>query len=135
VGVGTSHVLIIALFAALINVIPYIGPLIGFVFGITVGVVTHLDLNFYSELLPMLGYMTIVFGVVQLLDNFVVQPMIFSNSVKAHPLEIFLVILAAGMVAGIFGMVVAIPTYTIIRVVAKEFFSQHRFVKKLTENI
>ncbi|MFO7863597.1 MAG: AI-2E family transporter [Salinivirgaceae bacterium] len=135
VGVGTEHVLIIALFAALINVIPYIGPIIGFVFGITVGVVTHLDLSFYSELLPMLGYMTIVFGIVQLLDNFFIQPMIFSNSVKAHPLEIFLVILVAGTVAGIVGMVVAIPTYTIIRVVAKEFFSEHRFIKKITENI
>jgi predicted PurR-regulated permease PerM len=135
VGLQFSHVMLIALFAALINVIPYIGPIIGIIFGLTIGVVTHLQMDFYNELLPLLGYMTIAFLIVQMLDNFVFQPLVFSNSVKAHPLEIFLVILAAGTLAGIGGMVVAIPSYTIIRVVAKEFFSQYRFVKKLTEKI
>ncbi len=135
VGIDINHVLLIALFAGLINVIPYIGPILGILFGLTIGVVTHLHMDFYNELLPMLGYMTVAFLIVQLLDNFVVQPLIFSNSVKAHPLEIFLVILAAGTLAGIGGMVLAIPSYTIIRVVAKEFFSQYRFVEKLTEKI
>ena len=135
VGLQFSQVLLIALFAALINVIPYIGPIIGIIFGLTIGIVTHLQLDFYDGLLPLLGYMTIAFLAVQMLDNFVFQPLVFSNSVKAHPLEIFLVILAAGTLAGIGGMVVAIPSYTILRVIAKEFFSQYRFVKKLTEKI
>ena len=135
VGVQFNHVLLIALFAALINVIPYIGPIIGIIFGLIIGIVTHLQLDFYNELLPLLGYMTIAFLAVQMLDNFIFQPLVFSNSVKAHPLEIFLVILAAGTLAGIGGMVVAIPSYTILRVIAKEFFSQYRFVKKLTEKI
>lgn len=135
VGIGFNHVLIIALFAALINVIPYIGPLIGYIFAVTVGIVTHLQLDFYQELLPMIGYMSLVFLIVQLMDNFLFQPIIFSNSVKAHPLEIFLVILTAGTLAGIVGMVVAIPVYTILRVIAKEFFSQYRFIKQLTSKI
>lgn len=135
VGIDFNHIMLIALFAALINVIPYIGPIIGILFGLTIGVATHLHLALYNELLPLLGYMTLTFLIVQILDNFVFQPLVFSNSVKAHPLEIFLVILAAGMLAGIGGMVLAIPSYTIIRVIAKEFFSKYRFVKKLTEKI
>lgn len=61
--------------------------------------------------------------------------MIFSMSVRAHPLEIFLVILIAGTLAGIPGMILGIPGYTVIRVFAKEFPDQVRIVKKLTSNI
>ena len=71
----------------------------------------------------------------QMLDNFLLQPIIFSNSVNAHPLEIFLVILIAGTVAGISGMIFAIPFYTFIRIIAKEFLSQFEIVKSLTKNI
>jgi len=63
------------------------------------------------------------------------QPLIFSSSVKAHPLEIFLVILAAGSMAGVLGMMLAIPGYTILRVIAREFFVNLKIVKKLTENL
>jgi predicted PurR-regulated permease PerM len=69
------------------------------------------------------------------MDNIFFQPLIFSSSVKAHPLEIFLVILIAGTLAGITGMILAIPTYTVIRVFAKEFLNKFRVVQKLTRNI
>ena len=71
----------------------------------------------------------------QLIDNFVFQPLIFSNSVKAHPLEIFIVIFSAGLLFGITAMLVAIPFYTIFRVMAKEFLHDFKFVQKLTRNI
>ena len=54
---------------------------------------------------------------------------------KLLRLEIFLVILAAGSVAGILGMILAIPTYTILRVIAKEFLDNLKIVKKLTQNL
>lgn len=135
VGIEFQQVILIALFAAMINLIPYIGPIIGVVFGLLIGVVTHLDLSFYNELLPLLGYMLIPFLIIQMMDNFLFQPLIFSNSVKAHPLEIFLVILAAGTLAGIGGMILAIPLYTILRVIAKEFFSHYDFVDRLTKKM
>ena len=69
------------------------------------------------------------------IDDFVLQPTLYSERVKAHPLEIFLVILIAGSMAGILGMLLAIPSYTVLRVFAKEFFSQFRLVRKLTEKI
>lgn len=135
VGVGFSHAVVIGLFAGMMNVIPYIGPIIGAIFGLVVGLAINVNLNFYSEILPLLGYMSIVFVVVQIIDNIFFQPLIYSNSVNAHPLEIFLVILMAGSMAGIVGMVLAIPIYTILRVIAKEFFNRYRFVKKLTGKI
>ena len=83
----------------------------------------------------MIGYMLIVFLSVQAIDNIIFQPVIFSNSVNAHPLEIFLVIMIAGSLGGVTGMIIAIPTYTIIRVFAKEFLYNFRIVKKLTEKM
>jgi predicted PurR-regulated permease PerM len=76
-----------------------------------------------------------VFASANLIDNIVLQPLIYSNSVKAHPVEIFLVILIAGSMAGIPGMILAIPSYTVLRIIAKEFLSQFRVVQKLTKNI
>lgn len=134
-GVGFQHALIIALFVGIMNVIPYVGPIIGAFFGIIVGIATHIDMDFYTAILPLITYMAITFLIVQLVDNMLFQPLIYSSSVNAHPLEIFLVIMIAGSLAGIPGMILAIPTYTVIRVIAKEFFNQFKVVKKLTEKI
>ena len=134
-GVGFSHSILIGLIAATLNVIPYLGPVMGAAIGILLGIATHLQLDFSSELVPLIGKMIIVFSAAQLSDNFVFQPFIFSNSVNAHPLEIFLVIMIAGSLAGIPGMVLAIPGYTILRVFAKEFFNKFKVVKKLTSKI
>ena len=76
-----------------------------------------------------------IFVVTHLIDVFIFQPFIYSNSVKAHPLEIFIVILIAGNIWGIWGMLIAIPTYTVIRVFAKEFLSNFKVVQKLTDKI
>jgi predicted PurR-regulated permease PerM len=73
--------------------------------------------------------------VANLIDNIVLQPWIYSSSVKAHPLEIFLVILIAGSVAGVIGMMLAIPAYTVIRIIAKQFLKNSRIVQKLTQGI
>ncbi|HAF27583.1 MAG TPA: AI-2E family transporter [Bacteroidales bacterium] len=135
VGIDFSDALVIGLVVGLFNIIPYLGPLIGASLGLMLGLATNLDLPFYSELLPLLGYMSIVFIVVQVVDNVVFQPFIYSSSVNAHPLEIFLVIMCSGSLFGITGMILAIPSYTILRVVAKEFFNNLKLVKKLTEKI
>ena len=83
-------------------------------------------------MLPMLSKVVIVFGAMQLLDNFILQPWIFSNSVLAHPLEIFIVILMGAQINGIIGMVLAIPVYTVLRVIARAFLSEFKLVQKIT---
>ncbi len=135
VGVGFRLGLVIGLVAAVLNIIPYLGPWIGAVVGIILGVAANLDLDFATQLLPLMGYITLVFAITQITDNLVFQPVIFGTSVYAHPIEIFLVIMMAGSLAGIVGMILAIPTYTVLRVFAKEFFNNFRVVQKLTEKI
>ena len=135
IGVGFRHGVVIGIVAALLNIIPYLGPFIGSVLGIILGVATHLHLELTTELLPLMGYMILVFSITQLTDNLVFQPFIFGNSVYAHPIEIFIVILMAGSLAGVVGMILAIPAYTVLRVFAKEFFNNFRVVQKLTEKI
>lgn len=135
VGLPLEQALVIGIFAGLLNMIPYVGPIIAIIFGLSFATATHLNIDIYTELFPVLGYMFLVFVVVQIIDGMFVQPFIYSNSVKAHPLEIFLVILTAGSIAGITGMLLAIPSYTIIRVIAMEFFDNFKVVQKLTEGI
>jgi predicted PurR-regulated permease PerM len=135
VGLEMQHAVIIGLFAGFVNVIPYMGPLIGAFFGFLVALVVYVQMAVPPAFLQYMLGVFIVFLMVQLLDNIIFQPFIFSASVRAHPLEIFILILAAGYMSGIIGMFLAIPVYTIIRVIAKEFFFNYKLVQKLTEKI
>ncbi len=132
---GVKNALLIGFFAAVINVIPYLGPLIGAAFGIFITISSNLDLDFYSQMLPLLIKILCVFAVVQLLDNFLFHPFIFSKSVMAHPLEIFIVVLIGAKLNGITGMILAIPAYTVLRVIAGVFLSEFKIVQKLTERM
>lgn len=132
---GVQNALLIAFFAAVINLIPYIGPIIGAIFGVFLTISANVDMEFYTEMMPLVIKILIIFGSMQLLDNLLLQPYIFSTSVLAHPLEIFLVIIIAGKMGGIIGMILAIPAYTVIRVIAFNFLSEFKIVKKMTHRI
>ena len=134
VGVNFKESILIGLTAAILNIVPYLGPLIGSSLGVLMAVAFNTDMEINSLILMIL-YIILVFIIVHLIDNFLYQPFVFSSSVNAHPLEIFIVILMAGSMAGVTGMILAIPTYTIIRVFAKEFFNNFRVVEKLTKKI
>lgn len=132
--IGVKNALLIAFFAAIINVIPYVGPIIGATFAVLMTISSTIELqpDFYTETLPMILKVVAVFATMQMLDNFLLQPFIFSNSVKAHPLEIFIVILVGAKLNGVLGMILAIPAYTVIRVIAKIFLSEFRIVQQIT---
>ncbi|MDD2419553.1 MAG: AI-2E family transporter [Bacteroidales bacterium] len=132
-GIELSYALVLAFMTGVFNIVPYVGPWIGAATGIIITITTQIPEA--EALSSLIIKMAAVFGTTQLVDNFVFQPFIFSSSVKAHPLEIFLVILIAAGLAGVLGMLVAIPVYTVVRVFAKEFFSNFRLVQKLTDNI
>lgn len=133
--VGIPNSLLIGVIAGVINIIPYLGPIIGGTIGISLGLLSNVHLDVSTELLPLLLKMMAVFGTAQLTDNLILQPVIFSKSVYAHPLEIFLVIMTAGTLAGIGGMVLAVPVYTFMRIVAKEFFHGYKVVQGLTKDL
>lgn len=131
---GFENTLFIGLFAGFINIIPYLGPFLGFLFALFISLVSHLS-DTPDDIGILILKLVALFGAAQLLDNIVLQPLIYSSSVKAHPLEIFLVILVAAQIGGIGGMVVAIPTYTVIRVIAAEFLDSNALVSHLTRNL
>lgn len=135
VGVKISTALVIALIASSLNVIPYIGPLVGTILGVFIAVLNNVALAQEGGLGAFTFFTLLVFLIVQLIDNLVLQPMIYSSSVYAHPLEIFLVIMVAGSLAGPIGMILAVPAYTIFRVIGYEFFAQYELVKRLTKGI
>lgn len=132
---GVKNSFVIAFLCALLNIIPYIGPIIGGFLMLFLTMSSNLGLDFQTEILPTTIYVMIGYIFAQLLDNFVSQPVIFSTSVKSHPLEIFLVIVISGILFGVAGMVVAVPTYTAIKVILKAFLAQNKIVKSLTKNI
>ena len=135
IGFPFTMALLIGFLCGFFNIIPYVGPVIGATFGIILGLTNNLDLDFATQIVPMLGKMMIVFAVVQFLDNNIFQTLIFSSSVNAHPLEIFIVIIIAGNIAGITGMIFAVPGYTFLRIIARQFFTNFKLVRSLTKNM
>jgi predicted PurR-regulated permease PerM len=131
---NVENAFIIAFLCALLNLIPYLGPIIGGVLMLLLTMSSFIGADFSSVIVPKTGYVMIGFVLGQLIDNFFSQPFIFSNSVKSHPLEIFVVILASGTLLGPVGMIIAIPLYTTLKVIAQEFFSDNKIVKSLTKN-
>ena len=132
---GVENAFIIAFLCALLNIVPYVGPLIGSVLAALLTMISNLGGNFQNDILPTTLYVMIGFWIVQLIDNNISQPLIFSKSVNSHPLEIFLVTLISGFLFGITGMIVAIPFYTMIKVIAKEFFPENKIVQLIAKNI
>ncbi|MTI31983.1 AI-2E family transporter, partial [Xanthovirga aplysinae] len=123
---GINYAPTIALFAALANLIPYAGPILGAAFGMIVGISTATDLAETNTFVILLVKIGSVFAIVQLIDNMILQPLIYSKSVKAHPLEIFVVIFAGATLAQIPGMIAAIPVYTVLRVSFKELYRAYK---------
>lgn len=132
---GFNAAIGIAFLTGILNIIPYVGPLMGGVMGTILGLVIKyssataigLDVSFVAFTLILIA----VFAFTQLIDNILYQPLIYSTSIKAKPLEIFIVLLIAGNIAGPLGMIVAIPGYTAIRVVAFRFFRHYKAISRL----
>ena len=131
---NVENAFIIAFLCALLNLIPYLGPIVSAVLMMLLTMSSFIGADFSSIILPKTIYVMIGFCVGQMIDNFFSQPYIFSNSVKSHPLEIFIVILASGTLIGPVGMIIAIPLYTTFKVISQEFLSENKIVKSLTKD-
>ena len=132
---GFNAAIGIAFMTGILNIMPYVGPLLGGVMGTVLGLVIKyssvtpvgLDVGFIAFTLILVA----IFSFTQLIDNILYQPVIYSTSIKAKPLEIFIVLLIAGTLAGPLGMIVAIPSYTVVRVVAYRFFRRYKAISRL----
>ena len=132
---GFKYSIGIAFITGIFNVIPYVGPMIGGTIGVvlalTVKYVCAASLGAAVSFPVFVAMLVAIFVVTQMIDNYLFQPFIYSNSIKAHPLEIFLVFLAAGQMGGMLGMLVAIPAYTVARVFALKFLGNFKPVRRL----
>ena len=132
---GLNAALGIAALTGILNVIPYVGPFIGIVLGTTLGILLKytsvtpigLDVNFWIFTAILIA----IFCFTQLVDNFLYQPLIYSTSIKSKPLEIFIVLLVVGHIGGALAMIIAIPCYTVVRVIAFRFFGHVKAIKRL----
>ena len=123
---GVPNALLIGFLGGLLNVIPYVGPLIGGALGI---IIAGTNLLVAGIMGPVLWWtalkVVLVFVGCNLIDNFVLQPFIYGRSVQAHPLEIFIVILIGAHIGGVLGMILAVPAYSLLRIVVKELFGEY----------
>ena len=132
---GFNAAISIAFLTGIFNIIPYVGPLMGGALGTILGVTIKyssatplgLDVNFWL----FTAILVAIFCFTQLVDNFLYQPLIYSTSIKAKPLEIFIVLLVVGHIGGPLAMIVAIPIYTVVRVIAFRFFGHVKAIRRL----
>ena len=104
-----------------------LGTILGIVLKYTSATPIGLDVNFWVFTAILIA----IFSFTQLVDNFLYQPLIYSTSIKAKPLEIFIVLLIVGHIGGPLAMIVAIPCYTVVRVIAFRFFGHIKAIKRL----
>jgi predicted PurR-regulated permease PerM len=131
--IGAPHAFLIGFMAGIFNLVPYIGPMAGTGLGLILIGTSSLVVE--ADATGVILCSLIVFAVAQLVDNFFTQPVVFANRVHAHPLEIFIVISIAGNLAGAAGMVLAIPAYTLFRIIGQELFSGFKVIDELTKNL
>jgi predicted PurR-regulated permease PerM len=132
---GIDNAIVIAFLCALLNLIPYVGPMIGAVLMFVLSMTSNIGQDFQNDILPTTIYVMIGYFIAQLIDNFASQPIIFSKTTKSHPLEIFLTIIIGGLLFGVVGMITAVPMYTALKVILKEFLSDNKIVKSITKDI
>ncbi|MFH1159537.1 MAG: AI-2E family transporter [bacterium] len=133
--IGVKGALVIGLFGGIIHIIPYLGPVMATMMGVVLGVTGVVSVGDYAMMGSTALRIILVYLTAILIDVIVLEPIIYGKSVKAHPVEIFLVIIAAGSIGGIPAMIIAVPSYTFIRIVLKEFLSQFQVVRSLTGHL
>lgn len=130
-----ENAFIIAFLGAILNIVPYVGPIIASIMTAFLTMLSNINQDFNTVIIPTTLYVLIGYVIVQMIDNNVSQPIIASKSTNSHPLEIFIIILISGILMGITGMIIAIPLYTSIKVVLKEFYPNNKFIHVLTRKL
>lgn len=108
-----DHALLIGIFTGVANSIPYFGPIMGLIAGSLASITQTGDFSLVMGIL-------IAMGLTQIADNLLFQPLIFSRAVRTHPLVIMFVVLIGAQLAGIIGMLIAIPLTTTVLVTVQQ---------------
>nr|WP_308315065.1 AI-2E family transporter [Bacillus sp. M6-12] len=124
--IGLDYSLILAFIAMLTNVIPFIGPFIAIVPALAIAFMTS----------PFMALKVVIVAViVQQIDGNVSSPLIMGRKLDLHPLTIILLLLVAGNMAGLVGMIVAVPVYAVLKVIASHAYRLYLLRKVRKDNI
>jgi predicted PurR-regulated permease PerM len=124
--IGLDYSILLAMFAMLTNVIPFLGPFIAVIPAVIVG---FLDSPF------MVVQVLIVVIVVQQIDGNVSSPLIMGKRLDIHPLTIILLLIVAGSMGGLLGMLLAVPTYAILKVICSHSYRLYLLRKERLDPI
>jgi predicted PurR-regulated permease PerM len=119
--IGLRYALVLALFSMVTAVIPFLGPLLGIIPAILVG----LSYNFF-----MIIKILIVMLIVQQLEGNLITPQIMSKKISTHPVAIMMVLLVSASLFGFVGILLAIPAYALLKVVIKNAIEIYKIVKE-----
>ncbi|MCK9281013.1 MAG: AI-2E family transporter [Melioribacteraceae bacterium] len=119
---GINNSVSIGVVAGIGHLIPYFGPIIGGIPAIIISVVQFGDLSMLPSILVM-------FLIIYTIDNGFIQPNVFSKSTDFHPITIIVLIIAGSKLLGVFGMLLAIPTATVVKTAAKEIYNGYKNYK------
>lgn len=106
---GMPYYLPVGVLAGLANMIPYLGPLIGIVAATIVALATQGGMALVMKVV-------VLFLIIQIIDNVVIQPVVVAKSVDLHPLVVFIVVMVGSDLMGIVGMLIAVPLTGILKV-------------------
>jgi predicted PurR-regulated permease PerM len=107
--IGMPYALPVGVLAGLANMIPYLGPLIGIVSASAVALATQQGMD-------MVWQVMILFIIIQIIDNVLIQPLVVAKSVDLHPLIVLIVVMIGSDLMGIVGMLIAVPVTGILKV-------------------
>lgn len=118
--IGLDFALLLAIIAMVTNIIPYAGPFIGLAFALVVGLMDS----------PSMGLaVCIVVLVVQQIESNLISPQIIGNKLRIHPLTIIFLLLFSSKLLGVIGLLIAVPTYAVSKVVVVNAFTLWKIKK------
>ena len=119
VFVDQRYILLIAAVCGITNMIPYLGPVMGTVFGAVLYLGTGLPItSIYGLIAASAG--------AHLVDNIFIAPAVLSHNVDLHPLTVALVLVIGGELLGTLGLLIAIPVASTIKVIGQEFYTNYQ---------
>lgn len=119
--VGLEYALLLAVFALFMNIIPFLGPWIAFIPAAIIALIQDPIMVIWVSLITLAA---------QQIDNHIITPNVMGRSLDIHPLTIITLLLAAGSIAGFFGILLAIPTYAVIKVIVGNLYASRKMIKK-----
>lgn len=113
--IGLDNALVLALIALFTNLIPFIGPFIGTLPGVIMGLIQ----DPYMALYVILGVL-----IIQQIESNLISPQVMGRKLDVHPVTVILLLLIAGSVAGFLGLLLALPTYTVLKVIVSHIYGR-----------